>query len=226
MDKAPRQNPSELVGDGDARLDSAAFHRNHVPIWEVLSPWLRDKTGNVLEVGSGTGQHVVEFARQSPHLRWWPSDFEPRNLESIAAWRQRAQAHNVESPRRIDLTAPDWGLRGADLSALTELVAIFCANVLHISPWATTQGLMRGAAQRLHRDGRLFVYGPFKQGGRHTAPSNEAFDASLRARDPEWGVRDVDDIRDEAHAHDLELADTVTMPANNMILVFEPLRPG
>jgi SAM-dependent methyltransferase len=221
MDKAPRQNPSQPVGESDARLDSAAFHRNQVPIWEVLSPWLCDKTGNVLEVGSGTGQHIVEFARQSPHLLWWPSDFEPRNLDSIDAWRQFAQAQNIEPPRRIDLAAPDWGLNGEDSATLSDLTAIFCANVLHISPWATTEGLMRGSAQRLRPGGRLFVYGPFKQDGQHTAPSNEAFDASLRARDPRWGVRDLNHIRDEAHEHDLVLADIAPMPANNMILIFE-----
>lgn len=220
MDRAPRQNPSEPVGEGDARLDSAAFHRNHVPIWEVLSPWLRDKTGSVLEVGSGTGQHIVEFARRSPHLTWWPSDLEPRNLESINAWRQRAQLKNIESPRRVDLSAPTWGLSEEDSAPLCDLTAIFCANVLHISPWATAEGLLRGSAQRLHPGGRLFVYGPFKRDGQHTAPSNEAFDASLRARDPQWGVRDVGDIRDEAHKHHLVLADVAQMPANNMILIF------
>jgi SAM-dependent methyltransferase len=221
MENAPRQNPSEPVGEGDARLDSAAFHRNHVPIWEVLSPWLRDKTGNVLEVGSGTGQHIVEFARQSPHLLWWPSDLEPRNLDSIDAWRQLAQGRNIEPARRIDVSAPDWGLNGAVSATLSDLTAIFCANVLHISPRATTEGLMRGAAQRLHPGGRLFVYGPFKQDGQHTAPSNEAFDASLRSRDPQWGVRDLNDIRNEAHRYDLVLADIAPMPANNMILIFE-----
>src|SRR6478735_4293438 len=109
MDRAPRQNPSEPLGEGDARLDSAAFHRNQVPIWEVLSSWLCDRTGNVLEVGSGTGQHIVEF--------------EPRNLDSINAWRQLAQAQNIEPPRRVDLCAPDWGLNGEDSATLSDLTA-------------------------------------------------------------------------------------------------------
>ena len=221
MDRAPRQNPSEPLGEGDSRLDSAAFHRNHVPIWEVLSRFLQGETGNVLEVGSGSGQHVVEFARQAPKLVFWPSDLEPRNLDSIEAWRRHAQVQNVEPARRIDLTAPDWGLGADDSARLTELTAIFCANVLHISPWATTVGLMRGAAQRLRPGGRLFLYGPFKEDGQHTAPSNEAFDASLRARDPEWGVRDLGDVRDEAHKQHLVLADVVSMPANNRIAIFE-----
>ena len=99
MAEGPRQNPSEPVGEGDARLDSAAFHRNHAPIWKVLSPWLCDKTGKVLEVGSGTGQHVIEFARQSPQLRWWPSDLEPRNLASIDAWRSRENSATAAAGR-------------------------------------------------------------------------------------------------------------------------------
>ena len=221
MTKAPPQNPSVPVGENDARLDAAAFHRNSAPIWDVLSPWLRDKSGNVLEVGSGTGQHVIEFARQSPHLLWWPSDLEERNIESIDAWRRHMHVQNIEPARRIDLVAPDWGLSETDSATLSDLTAIFCANVLHISPWSTTEGLMRGAAQRLHPGGRLFVYGPFKQDGRHTAPSNEAFDASLRSRDPQWGVRDINDIRNAAHLHELVLADIEPMPANNMILIFE-----
>jgi len=221
MNKAPRQNPSEPVGDGDPRLDSAAFHRNHAAIWAVLSPWLQDRPGNVLEVGSGSGQHIIEFAKQAPHLLWWPSDYDARNLASINAWRQCAHVQNVEPARRLDLSAPDWGLSDDDSAILSDLTAIFCANVLHISPWTTTQGLMRGAAQRLHPGGRLFIYGPFKQDGQHTAPSNEAFDTSLRFRDREWGVRDINDIRDEAHKHQLVLADIEPMPANNMILIFE-----
>lgn len=221
MNKAPPQNPSTPVGDNDARLDSAAFHRNAEPIWSVLSSWLHDKAGNVLEVGSGTGQHVLEFARQSPHLLWWPSDLEQRNLDSVDAWRQWSHVQNVEPARRIDLAAPDWGLSEADSATLSDLTAIICANVLHISPWRTTEGLMQGAAQRLHPGGRLFIYGPFKQDGQHTAPSNEAFDASLRARDPEWGVRDIRDIRNVAHQHALVLADIEPMPANNMVLIFE-----
>ncbi len=207
--------------DGDGRLDAPAFHRNHAPIWAVLSRWLEDKPGNVLEVGSGTGQHVVEFARRSPHILWWPSDIDERNIESIEAWRRHAHLGNVEAPRRLDLTAPDWGLSGEDSATLSALTAIFCANVLHISPWAATDGLMRGAAQRLQPEGRLFVYGPFMQGGRHTAPSNAAFDASLRARDPAWGVRDIDDVRAAAHAQGLVLAEIEPMPANNMMLIFE-----
>jgi SAM-dependent methyltransferase len=205
----------------DGRLDAPAFHRNHEPIWSALSRWIEDKPGNVLEVGSGTGQHVIEFARKSPHLLWWPTDYDERNIESIDAWRRHAHPQNVEAARKLDLCALEWGLNEADSATLSDLTAIFCANVLHISPWRTTRGLMWGASQRLHPGGRLFIYGPFKQDGRHTAPSNEAFDASLRARNPEWGVRDIADIRAIAHEHGLMLVEIEPMPANNMILIFE-----
>ena len=217
----PPQNRSSPIAPGDARLDSAAFHRNHEPIWAVLSRWIEDKPGNVLEVGSGTGQHIIEFARKARHLRWWPSDHDERNIESIDAWRRHAQLQNVEAARRLDLCALEWGLSAEDSATLRDLTAIFCANVIHISPWRTTRGLMGGASERLHPGGRLFVYGPFKQDGRHTAPSNEAFDLSLRERNFEWGVRDINDVRDVAEERGVTLAHIEPMPANNMILIFE-----
>lgn len=218
------RSPFDPSPQGDGRLDAPAFHRNCAPIWAVLARWLKDKQGNVLEVGSGTGQHVIAFASQSAHLLWWPTDLDERNLRSIDAWRQHAHAQNVEEARRLDLCALEWGLNEADSATLSELTAIFCANVLHISPWRTTRGLMWGASQRLHPGGLLFIYGPFKQNGQHTAPSNEAFDASLRAQNAEWGVRDIADIQAVAHEHSLLLAEIEPMPANNMILIFE--RPG
>src|SRR6185369_14151337 len=118
---------------------------------------------------------------------------------------------NVETARRLDLSAPEWGLSAEDSATLSDLTAIFCANVIHISPWPTTRGLMGGASRRLHAGGRLFVYGPFKQDGRHTAPSNEAFDRSLRERNPEWGVRDINDIRTVAEEHGMMLAEIEPM---------------
>jgi len=217
----PHGKSSSPIAPGDARLDSAAFHRNHEPIWAVLSRWLEDKAGNVLEVGSGTGQHVVEFARKAPHLLWWPSDHDERKVESIEAWRRHARLQNVQPARRIDLCAPEWGLSAEDSATLSGLTAIFCANVIHISPWSTTRGLMSGTSQRLHPRGRLFVYGPFKRDGRHTAESNEAFDRSLREQNSEWGVRDIDDVRDVAEEHGMMLAEIEPMPANNMTLIFE-----
>jgi len=219
--RRPPQNPSSPIASGDARLDSAAFHRNHEPIWAVLSRWLENKPGNVLEVGSGTGQHIIEFARKAPHLLWWPSDYDERNVESIEAWCRHAKLQNVEAARRLELCARKWGLSAKDSAALSDLTAIFCANVIHISPWRTTRGLMRGASQRLVSGRILFVYGPFMQDGRHTEESNEAFDRSLRERNSEWGVRDINDIRDVADEHGMTLAAIEPMPANNMTLIFE-----
>jgi SAM-dependent methyltransferase len=202
----------------DARLDAPAFHRNCAPIVAVLARCLTGCRGDVLEVGSGTGQHVVEFARAAPDIVWWPSDQDERSLASIAAWGADAGLANLRPPLRIDLRAPDW-----EAAAPKSLLAIFSANVLHIAPWAVAEGLMAGAGRRLASNGRLFVYGPFMREGRHTAPSNAAFDASLRHQDPAWGVRDVADVAVLAGQHGLRLADIVEMPANNLILVFEKL---
>ena len=208
----------------DDALDAPAFHRNHKPIWSVLAPYLRARSGDVLELGSGTGQHSVEFARQAPHIIWWPSDHSEENLKSIAAWRRFADLSNLRPPARIDLAAPDWTLQGQDPKAPDRFTAIFCANVIHIAPWRVAQGLFRGAARHLAPDGRIFLYGPFMKDGKHNAPSNAAFDADLRARNAEWGVRDIADLCVLADESDLGLIDEVPMPANNRILIFERSR--
>lgn len=206
----------------DGRLDAPAFHRNHEAIWSVLGGFLGGKTGDVLEAGSGTGQHVVAFARRSPEITWWPSDHSERHVESIEAWRAHAGLANVRPPLRIDLAERAWGLREADAVLPAAFLAIFCANVIHIAPWSVAEGLFAGAAPRLRADGRLFLYGPFMRGGMHTAPSNDAFDRSLRSSNPEWGVRDMDDVRALAERVGLRLAEVADMPANNFILTFEP----
>jgi len=203
----------------DGRLDAPAFHRNHEPIWSVLGEFLKDRSGDVLEVGSGTGQHIIEFARRSPHISWWPSDLKEEHLRSIAAWRSHMRLDNVKAPVRIDVAETGWRLR--ELGMPTELLAIFCANVLHIAPWRVAEGLMSGAGRYLAGAGRLFVYGPFMREGRHTAASNAAFDASLKNADPEWGVRDVVDLSALAASAELKLASIAEMPANNAVLVFE-----
>jgi SAM-dependent methyltransferase len=202
----------------DGRLDSSAFHRNHQPIWAVLAGFLEERSGDVLEIGSGTGQHVVAFARRAPQLVWWPSDSEQRHVQSVAGWRAQAQLGNVRPPFRIDASAPDWGLQG--VGAPTEFMAMLCVNVLHIAPWRVAEGLLAGAARHLRPDGRLFVYGPFMRDGKHTAPSNVAFDQSLRRQNSEWGVRDMDELGRLAQSEQLVLAETVSMPANNFVLVF------
>jgi SAM-dependent methyltransferase len=204
----------------DGRLDAAAFHRNHQPIWAVLEKFLDSKSGDVLEAGSGTGQHVVHFARHSPHVTWWPSDFNEAHLKSISAWRAHAKLSNVRAPMQIDLSDPAWCPEMHDGSGPGPLLAVFCANVIHIAPWRVAEGLFAGAAGFLRPDGRLFLYGPFKRDGKHTAPSNAVFDTSLRDNNPEWGVRDIADVKALAEGVDLNLADIAELPANNLVLTF------
>jgi len=206
--------------EADGRLDSAAFHRNHEPIWAVLEKFLARKSGDVVEAGSGTGQHVVHFATRTPDITWWPSDLNERHLKSIEAWRTHAGLPNIRPPLQIDLTDPAWCPEMHDGSGLTELLAVFCANVIHIAPWRVAEGLFAGAARYLRSDGRLFLYGPFKREGKHTALSNAVFDTSLREQDPEWGVRDIADLEKLAEAGGFALIETAEMPANNTILAY------
>jgi SAM-dependent methyltransferase len=220
------QQITEFGRDGrpatpDGGFDAPAFHRNHQPIWAVLEKFLGGKTGDVLEAGSGTGQHVVYFARQNPEIIWWPSDLSEAHLKSIAAWRVAAGLPNIRPPQRIDLSDPAWSVAESGGSAPGKLLAIFCANVIHIAPWRVAQGLIAGAARHLRDDGRLFLYGPFKRDGRHTAVSNAVFDTSLKSQNEEWGVRDVGDVTKLAEGAGFELAETFEMPANNLILMFE-----
>jgi SAM-dependent methyltransferase len=203
----------------DGRLDAPAFHRNHAPIWSVLAPFLQHRSGDVLEIGSGTGQHAVVFARSTPDIRWWPSDLNENHLASIAAWRAHSKLANLREPVRIDLMDFDWASDGRGLQG--EFIAIVCINVLHISPWQASKSLLGGAARRLSADGRLFIYGPFKHHGEHTAASNAEFDAGLRKANSDWGVRDTVDVCVVAEGAGLKVVETVAMPANNFVLVFE-----
>jgi SAM-dependent methyltransferase len=207
----------------DGRLDAPAFHRNHEPIWSVLQKHLAGRFGDVVEVGSGTGQHVVHFARHSPGLVWWPSDLNQRHLKSIEAWRIHSGLPNIRAPFRVDLSDPDWCAEMKDGGGPKDVAAMFCANVIHIAPWKVAEGLFAGAGRHLRPDGRLFLYGPFKRDGRHTALSNAVFDTSLREGNPEWGVRDVADVGGLAKTAGLSLIDIADMPANNLTLVFARL---
>jgi len=204
----------------DGRLDAPAFHRNHQAIRGVLERYLAGKSGDVVEAGSGTGQHIVEFARQFPDITWWPSDLNENHLKSIEAWRAHAGLSNIRPPRRIDVSDPAWCDAVKDEGGPGDLLAVFCANVIHIAPWHVAEGLVTGAGRYLRQGGYLFLYGPFKRGGLHTADGNEAFDKSLRARDVEWGVRDVDAVAKLADGAGLSLVDITEMPANNLTLVF------
>ncbi len=203
----------------DGRLDAPAFHRNHQAIWSAIAPNLEGGGGDVLELGSGTGQHVVAFAALAPHLTWWPSDLAEAHIASINAWRAFSGRQNVQPALRIDLTAGDW-FAGSEIAAPASFRAMFCANVVHIAPWTVTEGLFAGAARYLRKDGVLMVYGPFKRDGKHTADSNALFDDSLRARDPAWGVRDVAELTQVAERVGMVLQQVVAMPANNLVLIF------
>jgi hypothetical protein len=207
--------------ESDGRLDAPAFHRNHQPIRAVLQKFLAGKSGDVVEAGSGTGQHVVDFARHIPEIMWWPSDLNEQHLKSIAAWRAHAALPNIRPPLRIDLSDPVWCPQMHNGSGPAKLLAVFCANVIHIAPWRVAEGLFAGAGRYLRADGRLFLYGPFKRGGKHTAPSNAAFDSSLRDQNAEWGVRDIEALEKLASNVGLALIEIAEMPANNLILVFE-----
>src|SRR6476469_5535686 len=210
----------------DGRLDAPAFHRNHQAIRAVLQKFLAGKSGDAVEAGSGTGQHAVDLARHFPAITWWPSDLNEQHLKSIAAWRAHAALPNLRPPLRIDLADPAWCPRMHDGSGPAELLAVFCANVIHIAPWRVAEGLFAGAARYLRADGRLCLYGPFKRGGRHTAPSNAAFDTSLREGNAEWGVRDIEALEKLASTVGLALVEIAEMPANNLIPVFGRVKPA
>jgi SAM-dependent methyltransferase len=172
----------------------------------------------VLEIGSGTGQHVAHFAKALPGLTFQPAEMDEERHASIVAWIRHENLSNVRPPIAIDLTRSPWPVRAAD--------AVVCINVIHISPWEATLGLMRGAAQVLPPGGVLVTYGPYRREGRHTAPSNEAFDASLKLRDPRWGVRDMEAVIAAAADAGLEFGKAVAMPANNFVLVFRAVTPA
>jgi SAM-dependent methyltransferase len=207
--------------ESDGRLDAAAFHRNHQAISAVLRQFLDGRSGDAVEAGSGTGQHVVEFARQNPGVTWWPSDLNAAHLRSIEAWRAASGLPNLRSALRIDLSDPAWCPEMHDGHGPEKLLAVFCANVIHIAPWRVAEGLLEGAGRYLRADGRLLLYGPFQRDGRHSADSNAAFDRSLRQANAEWGVRDITVLQQRAADAGLELIETVEMPANNLMLAFE-----
>jgi SAM-dependent methyltransferase len=190
---------------------SPAAERNREPIHAVLREVLPE-AGTVLEIASGTGQHAAYFAPRFPNLLWQPSDPDPDALTSIEAWQADSGADNLLPPVFLDAASSSWPLDHA--------AALLCINMVHISPWTATQGLMRGAARLLPPGGPLVLYGPYRRAGVPTAPSNEAFDQSLRSRDPDWGLRDLETVQAEAAANDLRLDRLWEMPANNLTLVF------
>jgi cyclopropane fatty-acyl-phospholipid synthase-like methyltransferase len=196
----------------DARRSSPSTARNREPILAVLKRVLGERA-RVLEIASGAGEHAVFFARALPHLRWQPSDPDAASRESIAAWTAHEGLANVAPPLAIDVCAADWKADGA-------FDAVVAINMIHIAPWAATAGLFAGAARVLGPGGVVFLYGPYRRQGEHTAPSNEAFEAWLKAQDPAFGVRDLGAVEDEAKKHGLVLREIAEMPANNLSLIF------
>jgi hypothetical protein len=195
----------------DHRRSAPHVARNAGPIVDVLAEILPAR-GMVLELASGTGEHILHFAQKFPKLLWQPSDPEPAALRSIEAWRAESGLFNLLPAISLDARAADWPVPQAD--------AILCINMIHISPWAATAGLMRGAGRLLEEGAPLYLYGPYRRAGVETAPSNEAFDESLKARDPEWGLRELDAVEAKAGKHGLQLDRIVEMPANNLSVVF------
>jgi SAM-dependent methyltransferase len=195
----------------DRRLHAPATSRNREPILAVLRRHL-PASGLVLEIASGSGEHAVHFATALPQLVLQPSDPDPEARASIDAWIASSGLNNVRPALALDVMQEPWP---AD-----EAAAVLCINMVHISPWSATEALVRGAARILPPGGVLCLYGPYKRDGAHTAPSNEAFDASLRARNPDWGVRDLEAVAALAAAHGFAAPTVEPMPANNFSLVF------
>ena len=200
-----------MAASFDNALTAPAVARNRDPILAVLREVLA-APGTVLEIASGSGEHAVHFASALSHLVWQPTDPDAEARRSIAAHAARAQLPNLLPPLELDAAAAAWPVAHAD--------AIVSINMIHIAPWSAAEGLMAGAARLLPPGSPLYLYGPYREHGRHTAPSNAAFDESLKARDPAWGVRDLDEVVALAERHGLALSRTVAMPANNLSVVF------
>jgi SAM-dependent methyltransferase len=192
------------------RLLSPSGERNKGPVADVLRQVLPDH-GLVLEVSSGTGQHVIHFAREMPYLTWQPSERDEECLKSIAHWLAAEAPANVLAPLYLDVGDQPWPIGSA--------AAVVCLNMIHIAPWAAGMALIRGASGILGPGGTLFLYGPFRRGGEHTSPGNEAFDRQLREENPAWGVRNLEDVARFAAGHDFGPPQIHEMPANNLSVV-------
>ena len=207
----------------DARQYSPATGRNREPILEILLQVLPE-SGTILEIASGTGEHAVFFASRLKDCLWLPTDTSPQSRASIIAWTEHFGCDNVYIPLELDVTEPVWAVENdplIDWSNTEPIVAIVNINMIHISPWSACLGLIAGAGRILKAGGILYLYGPFKQGYEHTAPSNAAFDEYLRAQNREWGVRNLDDVVEAARAEHFISKQIYRMPANNLSLVFE-----
>lgn len=202
----------------DGRRHAPATQRNREPILAVLARVLPPRAA-VLEIASGTGEHAIFFAPALAPRPWLPSDPDPQARRSIEAWRQAQPAPNLTRPLNLDVAQPNWWGQVPPLES-SPLGAIVAINLIHIAPWSACLGLLKGAGQLLTPGGILYLYGPYRQNGQHTAPSNVAFDQHLKAENPSWGVRDHEAVVAIATAQGLELLETVAMPAHNLSLVF------
>lgn len=214
----------------DLRQHAPATERNR----DFILPILRDvmpTSGTVLEISSGTGEHAVYFAPALKPRQWLPSDPDPTARASIRAWQQESPSDNLHPPLMIDVREQQWAVETNTVDQPLDhlnlqqhpITAIVNINMIHISPWLACLGLMAGAGRILPSGGVLYLYGPYKQGGQHTAPSNAAFDQSLRSRNPEWGVRDLEAVVDAAAVHQLQHQQTIQMPANNLSVIFQKM---
>jgi hypothetical protein len=201
----------------DGRLHAPAVERNREPILAVLRT-VMPTPGTILEIASGSGQHAAWFAPEFPGHRWAPSDVDPDNLSSIDAWCRQEGAVNVIAPRVLDASAENWPV--TDLEA--DLIAMLSVNMIHISPWAAGLGLLAAAGRLLPDNGILFLYGPFLRDGQPATDSDAEFDRSLQARDPSWGLRDLDQVVAAANAQGLVLSQQLAMPVGNLSLIFRP----
>lgn len=196
------------------KQSSPSSDRNTAPILGVLQDRLPDK-GRALEIGSGSGQHAAAFAKTFAGITWVPSDPEPQARESIAAWSEEVQLANLAAALDLDAARDDWF---EDAGAPYD--AMLAINVIHISAWPTTKGLMRGAGRLLKPAGMLYLYGPFRRNGEHTSESNVRFEEWLKGLSPEYGVRDLGDVESEASIHGMALEEVIEMPANNFSVIF------
>ncbi|MDB5930645.1 MAG: hypothetical protein JWR60_2352 [Polaromonas sp.] len=200
---------------------SPAADRNKQPLLEILRRVLPER-GSALEIASGTGQHAAWFAGGLPGWTWQPTDAEPRALASIAAWTAQQGLGNVRPPLLLDVMAPRWLAGDGASGAAPVFDAIFCANMLHISPWETCAALMRGSARHLAPGGVLITYGPYLEDGVPTSAGNLAFDQGLRQQNPAWGIRHRQDVEQQAALAGLRLTRRYAMPANNLLLIWRP----
>ncbi len=200
----------------DGRLYAPATERNREAILEVLERVLPNP-GTVLEIASGTGEHASFFAPKLAPRRWWPSDISSPMLKSIAAWAHVTKARYLLPPIELDVRTEPWSIEADQKLEVNSIVNI---NMIHIAPWKACEALMTGAGRVLPANGVLYLYGPFKRHGEHTAPSNATFDTWLKDQTPDWGVRDLEAVEATAKVHKLQLTEVIDMPANNFSLVF------